>query len=142
MKADAAKNQEASQRAKQGANSHATEPSFVDTFEGFEALLNAKLDRFDAIKTLFSAEAKLSFSAILLFIATSCMVLIVGMTIWILVNIAVGLVITHFGGMLWIAIITPLFLNILAILGLYRYLKYLHSLMGLRATLSSLGKEA
>lgn len=117
------------------AKSETIDPSFRETYESIEVMLQTKLSKYAALGALVRTEAKLSLSAILSFAVLSLVFMVVATSIWALVNLGLGLAIQTMVNSLWISVIALLVLNSLLGLFLINRLKYLWQLIGFTQTL-------
>lgn len=117
------------------------EASFNATFKSIDLLLTAKLEKFVALRSLLNAEAKLSLGAAVLFllggIALSCVLL----TLWLLLNLLLGILMHQIINSFLLSIPALLCLNFLCALFLYKYLTHLRALIGLPLTIKSLSED-
>lgn len=117
------------------------EASFNATYKSIDLLLTAKLEKFAALRTLLNAEAKLSLGAAVMFllggIALSCVLL----TLWLLLNLSVGVVMHQFIDSFLLSIPALFCLNLISLFLLYKYLTHLRSLIGIPHTIESLRGE-
>lgn len=117
------------------------EASFNATYKSIDLLVTAKLEKFAALRTLLNAELKLSLGATVLFLIGGIALFCVVLTLWLLLNLSVGVALHQFIDSFILSIPTLFILNLIALTLLYKYLQHLRSLIGVPNTIAALCKE-
>lgn len=117
------------------------EASFTETYKSLESMFGAKRQKFTALKSLASAEAKLSFSAILLIAMSGIALFVVLLTTWMLVNVAIGYALYNLLGFVSVSIVSLFLLNIACAGLLYKYIKAARAEIGMPQTVNSFKQD-
>ncbi|MGB3726132.1 MAG: hypothetical protein WA981_10230 [Glaciecola sp.] len=117
------------------------EASFNDTFAAIEAAVHQKLSKLNALKSLAGAELKLSLKALVIMIFGACAFITLALTIWVVVNVGIGLALFTLFSNVWFSLMVLMAINAGLFIALYRYLSRIVRQIGLPKTLSSFSKE-
>jgi hypothetical protein len=117
------------------------EASFTATFSNLNLMVKKKLETFESLKSLISAEVQLSLSALLIFLVGSIGFVILMTSTWVLINIALGIIVNSMLGNMFVSCVMLLILNCVCAFYTYRYLLNVSRYIGLSQTLASLEKE-